>query len=193
MVAAPARSCIFVINSSVKSRQSPRGRNGPSTAYPYGIECTRLERQMRRLSTTTIGMMAWSKRVCVLLVVSLLFDLSVCLCDRSVCLGHPGLRFTTYSPRRLLSPPQSYSCSVANGCARVDWLCVRGSYQRRRSSVPSASREGTRSRSLFALRLSGRAPVLTSVVPPPRRVCVDPQLFISSIRHNVLWRTPSWL
>ena len=35
---------------------------------------------MRRLSTTTIGMMAWSKRVCVLLVVSLLFDLSVCLC-----------------------------------------------------------------------------------------------------------------
>ena len=35
----------------------------------------RLERQMRRLSTTTIGMMAWSKRVCVLLVVSLLFDL----------------------------------------------------------------------------------------------------------------------
>ena len=49
---------------------------------------------MRRLSTTTIGMMAWSKRVCVLLVVSLLFDLSVCLC-RPECLSVTGLRFTT--------------------------------------------------------------------------------------------------
>ena len=49
---------------------------------------------MRRLSTTTIGMMAWSKRVCVLLVVvSLLFDLSVCLC-RPECLSVTGLRFT---------------------------------------------------------------------------------------------------
>ena len=48
---------------------------------------------MRRLSTTTIGMMAWSKRVCVLLVVSLLFDLSVCLC-RPECLdaGQRGRR-----------------------------------------------------------------------------------------------------
>ena len=47
---------------------------------------------MRRLSTTTIGMMAWSKRVCVLLVVvSLLFDLSVCLC-RPECLSVTGLR-----------------------------------------------------------------------------------------------------
>ena len=51
-----------------------------------------MERQMRRLSTTTIGMMAWSKRVCVLLVVSLLFDLSVCLC-RPECLSVTGLRF----------------------------------------------------------------------------------------------------
>ena len=50
---------------------------------------------MRRLSTTTIGMMAWSKRVCVLLVVvSLLFDLSVCLC-RPECLSVTGLRFHT--------------------------------------------------------------------------------------------------
>ena len=55
-----------------------------------------MERQMRRLSTTTIGMMAWSKRVCVLLVVvSLLFDLSVCLC-RPECLSVTGLRFTKY-------------------------------------------------------------------------------------------------
>ena len=47
---------------------------------------------MRRLSTTTIGMMAWSKRVCVLLVVvSLLFDLSVCLC-RPERLSVTGLR-----------------------------------------------------------------------------------------------------
>ena len=37
----------------------------------------------------------WSKRVCVLLVVSLLFDLSVCLC-RPECLSVTGLRFTYF-------------------------------------------------------------------------------------------------
>ena len=62
---------------------------------------------MRRLSTTTIGMMAWSKRVCVLLVVvSLLFDLSVCLC-RPECLSVTGLRFTTVQYLHLYSQYQT--------------------------------------------------------------------------------------
>ena len=65
---------------------------------------------MRRLSTTTIGMMAWSKRVCVLLVVSLLFDLSVCLC-RPECLSVTGLRLT-YSTESSQYCTCTYSTAV---------------------------------------------------------------------------------
>ena len=76
---------------------------------------------MRRLSTTTIGMMAWSKRVCVLLVVSLLFDLSVCLC-RPECLSVTGLRFTTlkymYTTVRVYSIHSGTSCAGCHGPVR---------------------------------------------------------------------------